>query len=343
MDEYNSIVGNDSLYLLTRKEVKLLGLPRFESLKEISRRFVIEKTILVMPTWRKDLIVNGLAGEALLERFLASEFYKRWNLLLSSKSIRDFVKSGYTVIFKLHPCLEIFKEKISLPTYVTLVDSQSDISVQELFAKSEFLITDYSSVAFDFASMYKLVFYYQFDSDSFFASHTYCKGYFDYIRDGFGPVSHSLIELEEYLSQYLLDNESLKRKYFERFAGKIESDNCCAELYSELVRLICSSNKHDLTSGSETSYETSYKIKNGPANDVDNLFYTYLARDNYLIKFESLILRLFCAPRMYNKYKTNRVAFFSDSKSRTLNAYIYIVFLCSRANDKVRKLLRVIK
>ena len=141
----------------------------------------------------------------------------------------------------------------------------------------------------------------------------------------------------------MLDNESLKRKYFERFAGKIESDNCCAELYSELVRLICSSNKHDLTSGSETSYETSYKIKNGPANDVDNLFYTYLARDNYLIKFESLILRLFCAPRMYNKYKTNRVAFFSDSKSRTLNAYIYIVFLCSRANDKVRKLLRVIK
>ena len=49
------------------------------------------------------------------------------------------------------------------------------------------IITDYSSIYFDFAYMRKSVIYYQFDQDLFFSNH-YLKGYFEVGRDGFGPL-----------------------------------------------------------------------------------------------------------------------------------------------------------
>ncbi|WP_186305442.1 CDP-glycerol glycerophosphotransferase family protein, partial [Campylobacter coli] len=61
-------------------------------------------------------------------------------------------------------------------------------SLQELFCNSSLMITDYSSVAFEMAYLNKPVIYYQFDHEEFFSSHTYQKGYFNYKKDGFGPV-----------------------------------------------------------------------------------------------------------------------------------------------------------
>ena len=49
------------------------------------------------------------------------------------------------------------------------------------------LVTDYSSVFFDVAFLRKPVVYYQFDEEEFRKYH-YQKGYFDFRRDGFGPV-----------------------------------------------------------------------------------------------------------------------------------------------------------
>lgn len=60
------------------------------------------------------------------------------------------------------------------------------------FAGSSILLTDYSSVAFDFGYLKRPVVYTQFDKERFYASHTYDEGYFDYERDGFGPVCTDL-------------------------------------------------------------------------------------------------------------------------------------------------------
>jgi CDP-glycerol glycerophosphotransferase (TagB/SpsB family) len=52
------------------------------------------------------------------------------------------------------------------------------------------LVTDYSSVAFDVAALDRPVVYYQFDRDEVLGgAHLGRKGYFDYERDGFGPVA----------------------------------------------------------------------------------------------------------------------------------------------------------
>lgn len=46
------------------------------------------------------------------------------------------------------------------------------------------MITDYSSVAFDFAYMKKSLVYAQFDREAFFEGQTYDEGYFNYETDG---------------------------------------------------------------------------------------------------------------------------------------------------------------
>lgn len=51
------------------------------------------------------------------------------------------------------------------------------------------MVTDYSSVAFDFAYMKKSLVYAQFDREAFFEGQTYDEGYFNYETDGFGPYA----------------------------------------------------------------------------------------------------------------------------------------------------------
>ena len=71
-----------------------------------------------------------------------------------------------------------------------------DISYQNLFMDYDLLITDYSSLHFDFATLRKPVIYFQFDREEFYGtSHAYQKGIFDFQKYGFGPVMEGLEDL----------------------------------------------------------------------------------------------------------------------------------------------------
>ena len=70
-----------------------------------------------------------------------------------------------------------------------------DVSVQAELTKAHTLITDHSSIAFDAAYAGSNLIYLQFDGDEIFrGKHVYRKGYFDYARDGFGPVTSDVDE-----------------------------------------------------------------------------------------------------------------------------------------------------
>ena len=68
-----------------------------------------------------------------------------------------------------------------------IIAHKDDYDVQDLLIRSSVLVTDYSSVFFDFAYMGKPVIYYQFDEDEFRKNH-YQEGYFSYREHGFGRV-----------------------------------------------------------------------------------------------------------------------------------------------------------
>lgn len=201
-------------YRYTSKEVILTGFPRYDNLQKLESK----RKILIMPTWRK-----SLAGELLKksskriknENFNDSEFCKQWGGFLRSDKLKLLVENhDYEVIFLPHPNLVDYLEDLSIPDYIK-IESLEKCSIQKLFQETDALITDYSSVAFDVAYMRKPVLYFQFDKNTFFAEHSYSKGYYDYERHGFGEVADNIEHLHNALTK-TIENSCKIDDFFER-------------------------------------------------------------------------------------------------------------------------------
>lgn len=138
-------------------EVKVTGLPRFDSLLAEDTQ-VNKNSILVIPTWR-----DWLQTE---EAFLESEYLNQWSELLNSPELEKLVKRhGLEITFCLHPNMMQFRDYFASAPVRLIV--QGEVDVQELIKKSAVMITDYSSVNFDFSFLYKPVHYFQFDRERF--------------------------------------------------------------------------------------------------------------------------------------------------------------------------------
>ena len=192
--EHASIAGDDTAYVFTTKEVKLTGLPRFDKLLAVADRVPSERRDLVLlaPTWRNWLVPTLAAGSqrrSLHDSFLASEFAEQWTTLLQSQELANACKAhGLTLGFLPHPNFADALHAMELPDHLQPL-SYDVPDVQEYFARAAVLVTDYSSVAFNTAYLGRPVVYFQFDAERVLTGgHVGRRGYFDYQRDGFGPV-----------------------------------------------------------------------------------------------------------------------------------------------------------
>ncbi|WP_158372715.1 glycosyltransferase [Cellulosimicrobium cellulans] len=191
--EHESFVGPRSPYALRRDQVALTGLARYDELLRRRRRAGPRRGgVLVMPTWRRALRedLERCASDAERQAvFARSEFGRRWLALLSSSEVADLAeRSGEPVRLLLHPLLQRVLPRVDLPAHVQQVDPGQGEFQTEL-VRSSMLLTDYSSVAFDAAFAGLPVVYYQFDREAMFGGeHPLRVGYFDYVRDGLGPV-----------------------------------------------------------------------------------------------------------------------------------------------------------
>lgn len=93
------------------------------------------------------------------------------------------------------------------------------------------MITDFSSVAFEMAYLRRPVIYYQFDENEFFAGNSahMQRGYFDYRRDGFGPVVADQKSLFSALELILQQNAVPEKVYETRMKQAFEyrdTNNC---------------------------------------------------------------------------------------------------------------------
>ena len=91
------------------------------------------------------------------------------------------------------------------------------------------MVTDYSSTVMDFVYLKKPVVYTQFDKEEFFESHTYSEGYFDYERDGFGPVCYDLESTVDAMVRMIENDCQLEPEYekrVEKFFAYTDDQNC---------------------------------------------------------------------------------------------------------------------
>ncbi|EMJ2971725.1 CDP-glycerol glycerophosphotransferase family protein [Campylobacter coli] len=237
--EYKSIANDYNRYKFGKKEVALIGLARHDAL--LKNNQCNTRQIVIMPTWRANIVgvALGSSKRGLQSDFTQSEYFKKWNLLLNSNILQKLCeKYDYTVVFNPHRNIIPYLKEFNIPSYIKIA-SQNE-SLQKLFCNSSLMITDYSSVAFEMAYLNKPVIYYQFDHEEFFSSHTLQKGYFDYEKDGFGPV----VENEENLLKQLenlLQNDCnpfgiYKDNIDLTFAFK--DGKCCERIYKILRQII---------------------------------------------------------------------------------------------------------
>lgn len=208
--------------------VKLLGLCRLDNLHNAVTN---EKQILVMPTWRSWISPpsNGRAEFEGIKEIRNSEYYKGWNCFLQDKSLVELLeREDKYLIFYQHREMRKFSGLFKSPSPRIKIADDESFDVQKLLMESAFLITDYSSIAMDFAYMGKPLCYYQFDYEKFREKH-YSQGYFSYEEDGFGPVCHTKEELMNVLHPWIEKGDFQEEIYGKRrreFFTLKDGENC---------------------------------------------------------------------------------------------------------------------
>lgn len=219
------------LYGYDEDQVWLTGLPRHDFLYHAER-----KSIVIMPTWRRDLFGAYHAEDSrydLKPGFEQSDFYCFMHDLLTDPRLHAVAeKYGYSIEFVPHPVFFPYVDRFKLPENIKVYDETA--VYRDIFAQNKLLVTDYSSVAFDFAYLRKPVVYSQFS-----ALNHYERGYFDYERDGFGEVVYNLEDTVNTLIAYMENDCRLKDEYrgrIDRFFA-FDDHDCCKRVYEHIMQM----------------------------------------------------------------------------------------------------------
>jgi CDP-glycerol glycerophosphotransferase (TagB/SpsB family) len=208
--------------------VKKLGLCRFDNLHGMNKP---KRQILIMPTWRSWIAPpsNRRGVYKNIESLKTSDYCIRWNNLIHNQKISDLLaRENIQVVFYQHNNMQKFRGLFTSNNPNLIVADDESFDVQKLLIESAYLITDYSSVAMDFAYMKKPLSYYQFDEEEFREKH-YSEGYFSYEKDGFGPVMYKeeqmVAEIERIINTGF-DNDDLYLSRHKEFFDIYDDRNC---------------------------------------------------------------------------------------------------------------------
>ncbi len=180
----------------------ITGLPRFDELVRKSERYRpgqgaddAPARVLYMPTWRDWL--PGSRG-----RFVETDFYRQVTGFLRHPALHE-------ALTRHHALLDVYFHVIAQRHLAAIGGAIADLphirvlppdeDLQEALARSRLLITDYSSVAWDFLYLDRPVLFYQFDVERF---HEQRGAHVD-LDDLFGPVARNASEAAALTGQFL--------------------------------------------------------------------------------------------------------------------------------------------
>ena len=205
------------------------GFPRFDALHDIK---INKKQILIMPTWRNWLgrETNALGEKVIFEE---TDYYKNWNNVLNNEKFIKFIEdNNLKILFYPHMNMQKYLNKFKVKSEnIEIVSMDTDI--QTVLKESAIMITDYSSVYMDFAYMNKPVLYFQFDYEEY-RKRQLQEGYFNYEKDGFGPV---LYDIDALVNSFInIYNNGLESHYLERMKlfFEIRDQKNCERIYKHL-------------------------------------------------------------------------------------------------------------
>lgn len=192
------------------------GFCRFDKLLD----FTVKRQILVMPTWRKYINIDKIGNTAYYHAFKNLLTHPRLGALLDEHNI-DLVFYPH---HRFQPVVKQFCNGVT-SQHIIIADL-AHYDVQQLLKESALMITDYSSVLFDFVYMKKPVLFYHFDREEYLSKH-FKPGYVN--EDAFGPVATDADGLITLLEKYLKEGLRLNPKYekiIDSFFPMRDTRNC---------------------------------------------------------------------------------------------------------------------
>lgn len=223
MSEKYDVVVNEMGY--DKENVFISGLSRFDNLPIVNDNNRIKK-ILIMPTWR-DWLNSDFAFEnsEYLEKYLSLIKNKKLNQLIA----RNNVEINFYPHYRAQSYFKLFLMNNEIKVQYVELGEQT---VQSLLIEHDLLITDYSSVSFDFTYMNKPVIFYHFDVERFFR-----KGILRPIHETFlGEVIYDEKKLVDQICDYVV-NDSFKKVELEKDSifRHIDKDNN-ERIYDSIVK-----------------------------------------------------------------------------------------------------------
>ena len=208
------------------------GNPRYDDLIDDSRN-----QILIAPTWRPALVgktsPNGKTEYN--PKFKDSSFYMLYNQVLTNEKLLETARRrGYKIKLFFHPKFEAQTVDFETTDVVEALSPTEDMDYVTIMKQSNLMVTDYSSVQYDFAYMRKPVVYYHDPVLPYWRITN-----FDYEKIGFGDICTSACELAEVLCSYIENDCKIKEEYKNRYESFfVQSDrNSGKRLYEAVKKL----------------------------------------------------------------------------------------------------------
>lgn len=233
--EYDYMI---SAYHYPVNKVALTGFCRFDNLHQKT----VKRQILLMPTWREWLYRKT--------DFIRSEYLKTYTGLLQNTTLHQILDQ-YNIDLIFYPHHEIQKfisyfNELSLNQHI-IIANKKDYDVQDLLKQSALLVTDYSSVFFDFAYMRKPVVFYQFDRQQFRQQH-YQQGWFDY-DNGLGQIAGSEKDCLSLIIRAIETDFKLESPYIDRINQlfQLYDTNNCQRVFDAIKKAAIQKHIHYAT------------------------------------------------------------------------------------------------
>ena len=173
---------------------------QIEIAKELKKKVGIpldKKVILYAPTWRDD-------------EYYGNGAYK-FQLKLNLEQMRKELGDEYVIILRTHYYIADVLDLTGLDGFAFNLSKYDDIT--EIYLMSDILITDYSSVFFDFANLKRPVLFYTYDIEKY---KNQLRGfYIDMNTEVPGPLLYTSEEVVDAILNIDQINEEYKERYEE--------------------------------------------------------------------------------------------------------------------------------
>lgn len=210
-----------------RNDILIKEKDNIELIKEIKKSFNIpydKKIILYAPTWRD----NAFHSDGIYK------FSSAINFDLMEKELSD----EYILIVKQHYLVSEKSHYDSHSGFVRMLDGKTEI--QELYLISDILITDYSSVMFDYSILKRPMIFYTCDME--FYKDNIRNFYFDIYEEAPGKIVKNNEKLIKILKNFdygdYLKSYEEKYKEFNKKYNEYDDGNASKKVYDLLIQSI---------------------------------------------------------------------------------------------------------